>query len=302
MYEEFRKMVEDRLTKLHDDNSKIEFLTERFEWLGRYQDTLEIILATEYLRPENIWSRVIEPDLSLYGEDENAHRDDELYASAYDEVVNKLVSVHNKDGQLDFLKKLKDRVIEPVYLHQTTEWTNIEKGVQNRLNEVQALQKTTDYLKHTIEKQVELKKNKVPKVVGMKPGKGGESGQDEEPDRSDNKKKQAMTIKESKKPEPEENESIINGLEEEYIKECSQILPKDKKFTQSIFGKLMEISSKGKYKSLPQDTVKKYTFGNSNFTNPSQNMKRYLSKKGITDVLDFKKKHSQFSIYRGGSK
>ena len=236
-------MVEDKLQKLHNDNSKIEFLTERLEWLDGYQNVLEIILMSEYLKKENIWISVIKPDLYCYGEDPNAYRDDELYASAYDKVVNELVSEYNKDGQLDFLKKLKDEVIAPIYLSQTTKWTDIEKGVQNRLIEVQVLQKKTDRLKQAIEKPVEQ-------------------------------------------------------IEEEYIKECEQLL-KDKKYTQSTFDKLMEISLKCKYKSLPQDTVKKYTFGNNDFENPSQNMKRYLSKKKITDVLDFKKKHPQFFIYRG---
>ena len=295
--EEFKKMVEDRLTKLHDDNSKIEFLTERLEWLGGYQNVLEVILESEYLRIENIWLRVIEPDLYLHGEDYNAHRDDELYAGAYDKVVNKLVLGYNKDGQLDFLKKLKDRVIEPVFLHQTTEWTNIEKGVQNRLKEVQALQKTTDHLKHTIKKHEDsdLETEKVGQVEDEKQLKSTEKSSEKLPQKEASevgKKEENIDTSEGKKP------FKLKTLKQEYENKCKAIFPNKEKPTQDKFAQLMEVTLKDKYKTLPPDIVKEWTFGNVTFTNASQNMSRYLKKEGTTDKNKFREENPQFSKYR----
>jgi len=233
---EFMKMVEDRLTKLHDDNSKIEFLTERLEWLDGYQKSLEDILESEYLKPENIWRRSISPEDETSDPYFNEYDPNMLYASGYEEVVNKLVSEYNKDRQLDFLKKLKDDVIAPIYLCQTPKWTDIEKGVQNRLNEVQLLQKKTDRLKHAIEKQVELKKNKAPKVVGMKTRKVEQVEVEKQPNKE-------LTDKQYK---------LISKIK----KEGAKILERSPHKTKSNIA--LNLLGNNQFKNLSFETLRKY--------------------------------------------
>jgi len=90
----------------------------------------------------------------------------------------------------------------------------------------------------------------------------------------------------------------LETLKQEYENECKAIFPNKEKPTQDKFDQLMEVTLKDKYKKLPSDIVKEWTFGNVNFTNASQNMSRYLKKEGTTDKNKFREENPQFSKYR----
>ena len=108
---------------------------------------------------------------------------------------------------------------------------------------------------------------------------------------------------------PKDNEKLISEYEDEcakifiygisdkdqvkYIKESTK-----KRKTQQLFDKLMDISTKNKYRQLPPQIIKKMTFGNNNFTKPSRNISEYFKKIKMTNLDQFKIDNPQFSSYR----
>ena len=166
----FMEKLDKILEQQTDPKEKQEILNERLKWLDGYQNKLKYILESGYLKPEYAWRLSISHEEEA--SDPNFHENSppEIYERGYNIIIKELVSSNNEDRQLDFLRKLKDDVITPMYVYQPVEWTAIEEGVQNRLKEIRVLLKKVDCLRHDIEKQIKLEKKNEPQVekIGFK--------------------------------------------------------------------------------------------------------------------------------------
>jgi len=162
---QFMEKLNKILERQSDNQEKQEILNEQLKWLDGYQDKLKYILETGYLKPEYVWRFSISHEEEALDPNFNEIFPSEIYEWGYNTIIDELVSSYNKDRQLDFLRKLKDDVIAPMYIHQPVKWNAIEEGVQNRLKEIQVLFKEVDRLRHDIEKLPKQKIINEPQVI-----------------------------------------------------------------------------------------------------------------------------------------